>query len=260
MFKPGAKGLGNSTSLYQQRAAHAILVFMMKVQLFLALTNVIAWYSLAEAQSVLVLKNGRQITVQSYRMEGSMIKFNGLGGEIAIPKDQIEAILKAGETNRPGLSMSELDSPARPPTTAPQKPPAPPARGSAQTPSSGEPTPTTAGEEEQYQKRLAEVTRKLEAAKEKYFNATQGGGTASNTDKAGIMSWTMDFASRIHDSQKVPGGGGPKDSPPTPPYAPVYTPKEKELSDLRIEVDTLQKERDSLIEEMKRKNIPTGGL
>jgi len=102
------------------------------------------------------------------------------------------------------------------------------------------------------------VTAKLEAAKEKYFNATQGGGTASNVSKDGMSSWAMDFASRIHDSQKVPGGGGPSSTPPASPYAPTYTPKEKELSDLRIEIDSLQKERDSLIQEMKSKNIPTG--
>jgi hypothetical protein len=69
----------------------------------------------------------------------------------------------------------------------------------------------------------------------------------------------MDLASRIHDSQKVPGGGGPGSTPPTPPYAPSYTAKEKELSDLRTEIDTLQRERDSLIQEMKSKNIPIPG-
>ena len=39
---------------------------------------------------------------------------------------------------------------------------------------------------------------------------------------------------------------------------PVYTPRQKELSDKRIQIDILQKERDSLIEEMKSKNIPAG--
>jgi hypothetical protein len=70
----------------------------------------------------------------------------------------------------------------------------------------------------------------------------------------------MDFASRIHDSQKVPGGGGPISTPPSSPYAPVYTAKEKELSDLRTLIDRLQKERDGLIEEMKSKNVPTSSF
>ncbi|MGH7816957.1 MAG: hypothetical protein ACREOR_06175, partial [Candidatus Binatia bacterium] len=86
------------------------------------------------------------------------------------------------------------------------------------------------------------------------------GGTASNVSKEGFRSWAMDFASRIHDSQKIPGGGGPSGTPPAPPYAPNYTAKEKELSDLRTEIDSLQKERDSLIQEMKSKNIPTSAF
>ncbi|HEX2932098.1 MAG TPA: hypothetical protein VHV54_20395, partial [Candidatus Binatia bacterium] len=102
--------------------------------------------------------------------------------------------------------------------------------------------------------------QKLEEARQDYFKATQGGGTASNVSSDGIKAWTMDFASRIHDSQKVPGGGGLSDTPPMPPYAPRYTAKEKELSDLRIKVDGLQKERDGLVQEMKSKNIPTPGL
>jgi hypothetical protein len=217
-------------------------------------------WSFAQAQSVLVLKNGRQITVQSYRTEGSMIKFQGLGGEIAIPKDQIQSILKAGQTDRPGLSMSELEAPPRQPTTAVQKPSPPPAREVARPPSPIETQPTTdVDEAKEYQARLAEVTQKLEAAKEKYFTATQGGGTASNVTKEGLRSWTMDLASRIHDSQKLPGGGGPGSTPPTPPYAPTYTGREKELSDLRIEIDRLQNERDALIQEMKSKNIPIPG-
>lgn len=231
----------------------------MKTKFVAAALSIICWCNLAEAQSVLVLKNGRQITVQSYRMEGSMIKFTGLGGEVGIPKDQIHAILKAGESDRPGLNVSELDS-SRPSATVPTKPTPTPTRDVTQTPSPKETTSIPAGEEKEYRKRLAEVTEKLAAAKEKYFNATQGGGTASNVSKDGIRSWAMDFASRIHDSQKAAGGGGASSTPPTPPYAPNYTAKEKELSDLRIQVDSLQKERDSLIQEMKSKNISTSAF
>jgi hypothetical protein len=110
-------------------------------------------------------------------------------------------------------------------------------------------------EEKEYRRRLAEVTQKLEAARKRYFDATQGGGTLSNVSKEGLRAWTMDFASRIHDSQKVPGGGGPPGTPPAKPYAPQYTPMERELSDLRIEIDKLEKERNELIQEMKNKNI-----
>ena len=224
---------------------------------FVAALSVACWCSLAQAQSVLVLKNGRQITVQSYRMEGSMIKFTGLGGEIAIPKDQIQAILKAGESDRPGFNISELES-SRPAATVLPKPTPTPTRDATQTPSPRETSPIPIGEEKEYQKRLADTTQKLEAAKEEYLNATQGGGSSSNVSKEGFQGWIADIGARIRDSQNVPGGGGPAGTPPMQGYeAPVYTPKQKELSDMRNQIDILQKERDALVEEMTRKNIPT---
>jgi hypothetical protein len=213
-----------------------------------------AWASVADAQYVLVLKNGRQITVQSYREEGSMIKFGGLGGEIGLPKDQIKTILKAGQANQPGLNISELETSPSPAKAPSQKPP--PGRDAAPRVPALEQTRADADEAKEYQKRLAELNQKLDKTNREYFEATQGGGTASNTSKEGLVSWAMDLASRIHDSQKVPGGGGDSSTPPTPPYAPVYTAKEKQLSELRSKIDGLQKERDALIQEMKGKNIP----
>ncbi len=233
---------------------------MIRTKLMMTIFSVVCWFSLAEAQYVLILKNGRQITVQSYREEGTSIKFTGLGGEIAIAKDQIQAIEKAGQSNRSGLSLPELDASSRQSGAVPPKPTPTPIRDGAQPPSPRETPPIAAGEAKEYQKRLADTKQKLAAAKENYFNATQGGGTASNLTSDGIMSWAMDFASRIHDSQNVPGGGGLRGTPPMPPYAPTFTPRERELSDLRIQIDGLQKERDSLIQEMQSKNIPTGGL
>lgn len=233
---------------------------MMRVQLIVALTGIAAGLNLAQAQHLITLKNGRQITAQSYREEGATVKIQGLGGEFGIAKDQIQSISKAGRSDRGGLNIIEMDSSARQaPTPTAQKPPPAAARDS-KAPAIRSETKSAAEieEEKEYQKRLAEVTQNLEAARQDYFKATQGGGTASNVSKEGIRAFTMDIASRIHDSQKVPGGGGPASTPPTSPYSPIYTAKEKELSDLRIKIDSLQKERDNLIEEMKRKNIPTG--
>jgi hypothetical protein len=233
---------------------------MRNILLVAAFIGIGGWFSSVQAQHVIVLKNGRQITVQSYREEGSMIKIVGLGGEIGIPKDQIQAILKPGQTerDRAGLSISEMEASSRQAAPAPRKPTPSSTRDISQ-PSPAETQPLADPEEvREYQQRLAEVSQKLEAARQKYFEATQGGGTASNVSKEGIRSWTMDFASRIHDSQKTPGGGGASSTPPTPPYNPNYTAKERELSDLRSEIDRLQKERAALIEEMKSKNIPTG--
>jgi hypothetical protein len=227
---------------------------MRKLNFIVAAAFLFAWRGVADAQYVLVLRNGRQITVQSYREEGSMIKFGGLGGEIGLPKDEIKTILKAGQAGRPGLNISELET-AIPPAKAPSQKP-PPARDAAPRAPALEQTRTSADEAKEYQKRLAELNQKLDKANREYFDATQGGGTASNTSKEGLVSWAMDLASRIHDSQKVPGGGGDSSTPPTPPYAPVYTAKEKELSELRSQIDRLQKERDALIQEMKSKDIP----
>ena len=227
---------------------------MRKLNFIVAAVCLFAWRSVADAQYVLVLKNGRQITVQSYREEGSVIKFGGLGGEIGLPKDQIKAIMKAGQADRSGLNISELETPT-PPAKAPSQK-SPPAREAAPRTPALEQTRTDADEAKDYQKKLSELTQKLETANREYFEATQGGGTASNVSKDGLVSWAMDLASRIHDSQKVPGGGGDSSTPPTPPYAPVYTAKERELSELRSRIDRLQKERDALIQEMKSKNIP----
>src|SRR3989338_6700826 len=71
------------------------------------------------AQYTLVLKNGRRITVQSYREEGAMIKFPGMGGEIGIARDQIQTIIKAGEADSRGMSIQRLEAtPSAPPPTA----------------------------------------------------------------------------------------------------------------------------------------------
>lgn len=229
---------------------------------FLACVVVTGLFFLAKplmADYTLVLKNGRRITAQSYREEGSTIKIPVLGGEMGIPKDQIKTILRAGETEQRGLSITDLET-SRPKAEVPGPAPSPTAVGETkELPSPEETKPSVSAEEEkEYQKRLAEVTQKLEAAQQAYVGATQGGSGASNVSTEGFRGWSADFGSRIRDSQKVPGGGGPSGTPPMPPYGPVYTPGEKQISDLRAQVDSLQKERDDLVAEMKSKNIPTG--
>lgn len=230
------------------------------MSLLAAIVSVSAFAPGAFADYTLVLKNGRRITAQSYREEGSTIKIHGLGGEFGIPKDQIQTILKGEQTEQRGLSISDLEVSSRQTQTPAQKPSVPPARDTKDASASNEKKPAVeTNEEQEYQKRLAEVTQKLETAKRQYLDATQGGGTASNVSKQGFSGWVADIGSRIRDSQNVPGGGGPASTPPMQGYeSPVYTPKEKELSDLRRQIDSLQKERDDLIEEMKSKNIPTG--
>ena len=227
--------------------------------LSIAIVSISASALTAFADFTLVLKNGRRITAQSYREEGSTIKVHGLGGEFGIPKDQIQTILKADQTEQRGLSISDLGASSRQTQAPAPEPSVPSARDAEEAPTPGEKkSAVEANEEQEYQKRLAEVTQKLETARRQYLDATQGGGTGSNVSKEGFSGWVADLGSRIRDSQKVPGGGGPAGTPPMRGYeAPVYTPKEKELSDLRSQINSLQKERDSLIQEMKSKNIPT---
>jgi len=228
--------------------------------LSIAIVSISASALTAFADFTLVLKNGRRITAQSYREEGSTIKIHGLGGEFGIPKDQIQTILKADQSEQRGLSISDLEASSRQTQAPAPEPSVPSARDAEEAPTPGEKkSAVEANEEQEYQKRLAEVTQKLETAKRQYLDATQGGGTGSNVSKEGFSGWVADLGSRIRDSQKVPGGGGPAGTPPMRGYeAPVYTAKEKELSDLRSQINSLQKERDSLIQEMKSKNIPTG--
>ena len=66
-----------------------------------------SWAGPALADYTLVLKNGRRITVQSYREEGRMIKFHGLGGDIGISKDQIQSIEKA-DPGEPTLDQTNF--------------------------------------------------------------------------------------------------------------------------------------------------------
>ena len=46
-------------------------------------------WGLSFADYVVTLKNGRKITVQSYRMDGSSARLNTGEGEIVLPKDEI---------------------------------------------------------------------------------------------------------------------------------------------------------------------------
>ena len=228
----------------------SLLSMMLAIEFFLA--------AQAFGDYTIVLKNGRRMTVQSYREEGATIKVPAFGGELGIPKEQIETILNAGHPTGQGLIISDLATSNREAQSVKETTPIS-STESKNAALGNDVTSAAKGQEaKEYQKRLAEVSQKLEVAKQEYYKATQGGGTASNVSKEGLKAWAMDLASRIHDSQKTPGGGGAQSSPPSPPYAPNYTAKEKELSNLRIQIDGLQKERDNLINEMHIKNIPTG--
>ncbi len=258
------------------------------------------------AEYTLVLKNGRRITVESYREEGGMIKFRGLGGEIGINREQIQSILKAGEPQTRGMSLSGTErAPVEPATTGQEE-----KLGASQTPpgqTKGEGKEARAGqtqekvlspeekqaeerakEEKEYQSKVRQLTEQIKTARDRYAIATRGSSgpepTLLNSEEA-IKARTDDLVSRLRDAQHNPSGpsdaGGVKLSTPSPftgvpptttelrpgqivprvdAPLPGYSGKEKELSDLRNQINQLQREREKLIEQMKQKNFETGSL
>ncbi len=67
------------------------------------------------ADYTIVLKNGGRITVKSYQEESGMVKFDGLGGEIGIARQQIQSILQASETEPQGIVIAAIkNSPSAP--------------------------------------------------------------------------------------------------------------------------------------------------
>ncbi len=158
------------------------------------------------ADYTLLLKNGRRITVQSYREEGTMIKFRGLGGEIGISEDQIQSIEKAGEAG-PGVSAASESGGAtqssdaqRSPVEERPVPAQPPERQLS-------PEEERAQEEKEYQQKLSELTRQLVEARNRYSEAMRGGSgpdpsLLSNPDAIKVLN--DDAAARSLDAQNKP--------------------------------------------------------
>lgn len=145
-----------------------------------------------------------------------------------------------------------------------------------------------AKEEKEYQSKVGQLTEQIKAVRDRYAVSTRGSSgpepTLLNSEEA-IKARTDDLISRLRDTQHNPSGpsdaGGIKLSTPSPfagapsttielrpgqaaPRVDVpltgYTGKEKELSELRNQINQLTKERERLIEQMKQKNFATGSL
>lgn len=225
---------------------------------FLALGSVIVflWTVPLSARYTLVLKNGRRITVQSYREEGGMIKFPALGGEIGIAKDQIQSIQKAGVEERWSLVVpreAEEQVPP-PPTKEPaleEQRPTPQVEGAP----SKTPEETLAEqrdkEEKEYQQKLKELTQQLRELRDRYAVETRGNtGPEPSffTSEEAFRGHQEDLLSRLRAGQ--------------PPAAvpPPSTQKQQRLIDLRKQMNQLENERQRLIDEMKQKGFDTGSL
>ncbi len=176
------------------------LTFPLVVTLILfSLSPVLADYTLS-------LKNGRRITVQSYREEGTMIKFRGLGGEIGIGKEQIQSIEKARETGPSGLTASGSGETA--PTSTAQQSPAEERAAAPQPPERQlSPEEERAKEEKEYQQKLSEITRQLKEARERYSQSLRGStgpDPSLLTTEEEIKRLNDDASSRRLDAQGSP--------------------------------------------------------
>ncbi|HEY7218298.1 MAG TPA: hypothetical protein VH985_07885 [Candidatus Binatia bacterium] len=243
---------------------------MWKVASAFTFLSAISWFGTANAQYVLVLKNGRQITVQSYREEGPMIKFSGLGGEIAISKDQVQSIRRATEVDRSGSPSLTVDQP--PPTLSPPRPAAPTKSTAVKPPSTTPPieeqqAKQRAEEEKAYQEKVKELTQQLKELRDRYSlitRGTSGPEPSFFTSEEAFRGHQEDLLSRLRDAQNRQQGlptGGAATAPPfslDPP--PAYSERQKQLSDLRTRISQVENDRQKLIDEMKAKNFDTGSL
>lgn len=226
------------------------------------------------ADYTLVLKNGRRITVQSYREEGGVIKFPGLGGEIGIGREQVQSILKAGEPESRGMSVLGTERPSAGPAKAGQEEtgqaPAGQAKGEGKEAGAGQtqekvltPEEEKAKEEKEFQNKVKQLTEQIKAARDRFALSTRGSSgpepTLLNTEEA-IRARTDDLTTRLRDAGLVPGLRPGATTPGVEVPLPGYSGTQKELSDLRNQLDQLSKERERLIEQMKQKNFNTGSL
>ena len=241
----------------------------------LALFITLYWIGQCEAQYDLILNNGRQITVQSYREDAGMIKFNGFGGEISIGKGHVKAIRKSGEGAPKGFTSPTLESS----NTTESNPPPPPSEERT------EPTPPPEGEKE-YQQKLLDVNERLKAARDNYSQAIRGTTSSEPsllTTEAQLKAREDDIISRALDARYKPSTPAttrlvtpspfstlppatvdiqppPEASPRYGTALPQYTPRQKELSALRSQILDLEMQKERLIEEMNRKSFDSGKL
>jgi hypothetical protein len=228
-------------------------------------------FGIANAEYVVVLKNGRQLTVQNYREEGSMIKFSGLGGEVAISKDQVQTIRRADTAESAAAPRLTLDRP--PAETAAERPPTPamPAQPETKVPAAvsvdQQQAKKRAEEGKAYEDRLKELTAQLKELRERYSLITrgnQGPEPSFFTSQEAFRGHQEDLLSRLRDAQNK-SQGLPTGSAATSPQLsidapPAYTAKQRELSDLRARIGQVENERQRVIDEMRAKGFEVGSL
>ncbi len=229
----------------------------------LGLALIFCWTGILFAEYTIVLKNGRRITVKSYREEGEMIKVLGMGGEFGIAKDQIESIINPGADEERGMVVPDSNR-FQPTVTSRQASKSTPPRDTGKV-SKGEvqnkraeAPPVKWTEEAEYLGRIKEKTDQLKRLTDRYSVATRG----SSGPQSGILEGqeairgrTADLQSRLKDAQRSRAAGASGGVPRVHVPPPAYSAKEKELSELRKQIIQTQKERDALIQKMQQKNF-----
>ncbi len=251
----------------------------------IGLAVLFCWSGSLYADYVLFLKNGRHITVKEYREEDGKIKVDVPGGEISIAKVQIESIIRVVGEGEGMILPDAKPSPTEAVETRQEEEkvatPGPLGEGEVEE-KKKEPVgikkkaktseellkERRAKEEKEYQERVREITGRIKVLIDRYALATRGGTgpkpSLLNSEEA-IRGRTADLMSRIRGRRlelsrrgvrprsSVVAGAAP--ALPPPPSA-----KERELSDLRKQINQLRKEREGLIQEMRLKNFDTGSL
>lgn len=199
-----------------------------------------------------------------------MVKFSGLGGEIAISKDQIQAIRRAGISDSAGTPSMSLQNP--PVSSAPPEPSsAPSAPSQAKAPpavsADQQRAKKRAEEAKAYEDKLKDLTQQLKELRERYALMTRGNvGPEPSffTTEEQFKGQQDDLISRLRDAQNRAKGLPTGSAATSPQFAlnppPAYTPAQRELSDLRSRMNQIESERQAIIEEMKAKGFEVGSL
>ncbi len=234
-----------------------------------ALLFLLCGFGIANAQYVVVLKNGRQITVQNYREEGGMVKFSGLGGEVAISKDQIQTIRGAGTSESAGTPSLSLQNPPVSGSPAPSPAPSVPSQAKAPPTVSADQqlAKKRAEEAKAYENKLKDLTQQLKELRERYALLTRGNvGPEPSffTTEEQFKGQQNDLLSRLRDAQNRAQGLPTGSAATSPQFSlnppPAYTPAQKELSDLRSRMNQIESDRQAIIEEMRAKGFEVGSL
>jgi hypothetical protein len=180
----------------------------------------------ASADYTIVLKNGRQLIVRNFREEGGMVKFQGLGGEIAVSKQHIETIRPGDGERAPGFDLNR---------TQPISPVL--RKENVKTDVNGK-----MNDEKEYQTLLTELEVQIKASKDQYSELTGGIAfpEAPNLTQS-LQMWTTELSSTLKEGQNSSVSS--------------YSKKELELKALREQIINLENEKSRLTQQMKELHI-----